>query len=324
MNSPDNTQQTDELIARYHQIDDSGPSAELDAAILNYARASTRRPDRWIWPVSIAASLLLTVGFLARMGSLPPPEMADVPAASIAAPLESDRSTAQLSSNDSIIVLEEPELRPAVVPVGSSAAGENDSAEFMPVETSRTVDPERDASEVQSTFDSANGLTNSVTEQIVTVNPFEESTTDQLIVTPRAVQPSTQQIPADDSDQTTDESERKSTHRRQEQGTLQAVDSMSATVSESPDSKTHMIASAADDLESVMRLASLDEQGFLSELQSAWKQQDKLRFVNVFEAYLNKFPNIKWSADMQRWARDLDLDPAELMAKLSDADTQTD
>ncbi len=143
MNSPDHKQQTDELIARYHQIDDSGPSVELDDAILNYARASTRRPERWIWPVSIAASLLLTVGFLARMGSLPPPEMAEVPeAARTSAESAEDASAvpmAELSGADTIIVLDAPELRPVDVPVGTSNDRMTHVSENESFELTRTV-----------------------------------------------------------------------------------------------------------------------------------------------------------------------------------------
>lgn len=119
MNPHDSSHQTEALIRHYQQLNDSEqPSPELDDAIVSYARASTRKSERWVWPVSVAAALLLTVGLFAHMSQLPSPaersQWQERPAA------EKRESAAQDRQEETMNTDLDAELRPDSPPVGRS------------------------------------------------------------------------------------------------------------------------------------------------------------------------------------------------------------
>ena len=57
----------------YQNLPKAEPSAELDQAILRYAKASTK-PGRgaWVWPVSMAAAIIVSVGIFSQMTHILP------------------------------------------------------------------------------------------------------------------------------------------------------------------------------------------------------------------------------------------------------------
>ena len=118
MNPPDDIRDDAPILVNYDQFKDDEPSAALDDAILSYARASTKKQGRWIWPVSMAAGLLLTVGFFAKMGSLPMENHRSSEVYGDADALSSAQSPAPMTTTD----LEEARQRPESLALGQSNA----------------------------------------------------------------------------------------------------------------------------------------------------------------------------------------------------------
>ncbi len=158
MNPHDSSNETDALIRHYQQVGDAQqPSPDLDDAILSYARSSTRRPERWIWPVSVAAALLLTVGLFARMSHLPSPaerSQWDTTPAAVEAPAANSGRLEQMIDSDV-------ERRPETPAIGGSQSM-TDS-----VTGNGASEPEARLNRLQKS-DSARGVVSSPAVKILT------------------------------------------------------------------------------------------------------------------------------------------------------------
>jgi hypothetical protein len=63
----------DTVRQAYNGLSPIEPTTEMDQVILKYARASTRASrNRWVWPASLAAGILVTLGIVSQMAQIVP------------------------------------------------------------------------------------------------------------------------------------------------------------------------------------------------------------------------------------------------------------